>query len=187
MASYGGHALPGIIFLIFGFWINIRESLSSLSTRHSHRHFLRKDGIIILCAVALGSFVELFWPWNGNHPPFGRLRDPVNPELFFKPMNWQHFTMYLFFGIYGCTRLLENRSIERSACFFHRGLSISKSRARPLRNRQTHSHPHRRHLLRLGIIFSRFILHQLPAEALSHRHGDRHSNFCARNLVHSCC
>jgi len=110
MASYGGHALPGIIFLIFGCWITIRESLSSLSTRHSHRHFLRKDGVIILCAVALGSFVELFWPWNGNHPPFGRLRDPVNPELFFKPMNWQHFTMYLFFGIYGCTRIIEYRA-----------------------------------------------------------------------------
>jgi hypothetical protein len=57
--------------------------------------------------VALGSFVELFWPWNGNHPPFGRLRDPLDPALFFKPMNWQHFTMYLFFGIYGCTRLIE--------------------------------------------------------------------------------
>ena len=84
------------------------QSLSSFSTRHSRRNFLRKDGIVILIAVALGSFVELFWPWNGNHPPFGRLRDPLNPELFYKPMNWQHFTMYFFFGIYGCARIIEH-------------------------------------------------------------------------------
>ena len=33
------------------------------------------------------------------------LHDPTDPDKFYKPMNWQHFTMYLFFGLYGFFRL----------------------------------------------------------------------------------
>lgn len=107
MASFGGHALPGFFFILFGLWLAVRECLTYFSSL-SRARFLKKDGTIILTLIGIGCFVELFWPFNGNHPPFGLLHDPGNPDQFFKPMNWQHFTMYIFFGFYGASRLLEH-------------------------------------------------------------------------------
>lgn len=110
MATYGGHALPGVIFMFLSVWLTTRTNLTSLSTRYNHRQYLLMEGILILSLVSCGCFVELFWPWNGNHPPFGHIHDPTKPDEFYKPMNWQHFTMYMFFGLYGFTRILEHKA-----------------------------------------------------------------------------
>ena len=53
--------------------------------------------------------VELFWPVPPNEPPFGRLIKPGTDE-WYKPMNWQHSTMYTFFLIYGSSRLASSSS-----------------------------------------------------------------------------
>lgn len=53
--------------------------------------------------------VELFWPVPPNEPPFGRLIKPGTDE-WYKPMNWQHSTMYTFFLIYGAARLASSSS-----------------------------------------------------------------------------
>ena len=70
MAGFGGHALPGFLFMLFGLWVIVRESVIYFTGR-SKNPYLKKDGILILTLVGIGCFVELFWPWNGNHPPFG--------------------------------------------------------------------------------------------------------------------
>ena len=51
--------------------------------------FARLDGIIILGLVGVGCFVELFWPFNGNHPPYG------NGFLFLE----MEFSINLHFGV----------------------------------------------------------------------------------------
>ena len=62
---------------------------------------------LIFYLASLGILLELFWPVN-NEPPYGRLIKPGGTE-FYKPMNWQHSTMYFFFLLYGSCRLLNAR------------------------------------------------------------------------------
>ena len=106
MGSFGGHILPGTCFLIFATWLPFQLMLSTFH-RHKHEHaYKRTDSVIIMCLVSSGIFVELFWPWNNNHPPYGHLYRPGTNE-FWMPMNWQHFTMYLFFGFFGLARYVQ--------------------------------------------------------------------------------
>jgi len=70
MAGFGGHALPGFFFLLFGVWHCVRESYMYFKSG-KRVNFARAEGIIILTLIGIGCFVELFWPWNGNHPPYG--------------------------------------------------------------------------------------------------------------------
>ncbi|KAM9269246.1 transmembrane protein 45B [Morus bassanus] len=104
MANFKGHALPGSFFLLFGLWWSVKYPLQYLSqkvNKKSHRiHcFQRLDaiegGIKIIFAL-IGMLAEQFVP-DGPHLYLysGENRDWV------KLMNWQHTTMYLFYGLSG--------------------------------------------------------------------------------------
>uniref|UniRef100_A0A8C8E4W5 Transmembrane protein 45B n=1 Tax=Otus sunia TaxID=257818 RepID=A0A8C8E4W5_9STRI len=104
MANFKGHALPGSFFLLFGLWWSVKYPLQYLSqkvTKKSHRIycFQRVDaiegGIKIIFAL-IGMLAEQFVP-DGPHLYLysGEKRDWV------KLMNWQHTTMYLFYGLSG--------------------------------------------------------------------------------------
>ncbi|CAM9825934.1 unnamed protein product [Bubo scandiacus] len=104
MANFKGHALPGSFFLLFGLWWSVKYPLQYLSqkvTKKSHKIycFQRVDaiegGIKIIFAL-IGMLAEQFVP-DGPHLYLysGENRDWV------KLMNWQHTTMYLFYGLSG--------------------------------------------------------------------------------------
>ncbi|NWZ50418.1 TM45B protein, partial [Haliaeetus albicilla] len=104
MANFKGHALPGSFFLLFGLWWSVKYPLQYLSqkvNKKSHRIycFQRVDaiegGIKIIFAL-IGMLAEQFVP-DGPHLYLysGDNRDWV------KLMNWQHTTMYLFYGLSG--------------------------------------------------------------------------------------
>ncbi|XP_061332111.1 LOW QUALITY PROTEIN: transmembrane protein 45B-like [Pezoporus flaviventris] len=104
MANFKGHALPGSFFLLFGLWWSVKYPLQYLSqkvTKKSHRIycFQRVDaiegGLKIIFAL-IGMLAEQFVP-DGPHLYLysGENRDWV------KLMNWQHTTMYLFYGLSG--------------------------------------------------------------------------------------
>ncbi|NXW80601.1 TM45B protein, partial [Hirundo rustica] len=109
MANFKGHALPGSFFLLFGLWWSVKYPLQYLSqkvSKKSHRTycFQRVDaiegGIKILFSL-IGMLAEQFVP-DGPHLYLysGEKRDWV------KLMNWQHTTMYLFYGLSGLVDVL---------------------------------------------------------------------------------
>ncbi|NWI59651.1 TM45B protein, partial [Calyptomena viridis] len=109
MGNFKGHALPGSFFLFFGLWWSVKYPLQYLSqggNKKSHRthYFQRMDGIEggikIVFAVA-GMLAEQFVP-DGPHLYLysGDRRDWV------KLVNWQHTTMYLFYGLSGVLDVL---------------------------------------------------------------------------------
>ncbi|NXM12823.1 TM45B protein, partial [Ploceus nigricollis] len=109
MANFKGHALPGSFFLLFGLWWSVKYPLQYLSqkvNKKSHRAycFQRVDaiegGIKILFSLT-GMLAEQFVP-DGPHLYLysGEKHDWV------KLMNWQHTTMYLFYGLSGVVDVL---------------------------------------------------------------------------------
>jgi len=110
MGSYGGHVLPGTCFMIMGFWTPIQTMLANYCKNRNENAFKRTDSIVIMFLASVGIFVELFWPFH-NNPPYGHLYEP-GTDHFWMPMNWQHFTMYLFFDFYGFCRYLQNSGYQ---------------------------------------------------------------------------
>jgi len=100
MASFGGHALPGALMII----LSLLLTVESLLVYYARRAQFRGASCVIVVLATIGIMVELFWPVPPNEPPFGRLIKPGTNE-WYKPMNWQHSTMYTFFFIYGAARL----------------------------------------------------------------------------------
>ncbi|XP_008331731.2 transmembrane protein 45B [Cynoglossus semilaevis] len=114
MASFGGHALPGTFFLFFGFWLVVKHTLrhscrtARTKGRHSDAPFLQRmeyiEGGIQAFASFVGILVEQFYPGG----PIAHLYDAEN-HSWVKLMNWQHCTMYLFFGISGVSLIVTKR------------------------------------------------------------------------------
>ncbi|KAM4544586.1 transmembrane protein 45B [Odontesthes bonariensis] len=106
MANFGGHAIPGTFFLLYGFWLTVKHTLQHYwRTRQPKGRqlmppfFKRMDyleGGLKIFAAFVGIMVEQFVV-DGPH---ARLYDREN-DSWVKLMNWQHSTMYLFFGISG--------------------------------------------------------------------------------------
>lgn len=106
MANFGGHAIPGSFFFLFGFWLTVKHilyhywTINHRKSRHGTPPFLKKlhyfEGGFEIFASFVGTMVEQFVP-DGPH---AHLYD-VKTESWVKLMNWQHSTMYLFFGIAG--------------------------------------------------------------------------------------
>ncbi|POI26953.1 hypothetical protein CIB84_009297, partial [Bambusicola thoracicus] len=104
MANFKGHALPGSFFLIFGLWWSVKYPLRHLSQKASKKSqknycFQRLDAIeggVKVTFALIGMLAEQFVP-DGPHLYLysGEKRDWV------KLMNWQHTTMYLFYGLSG--------------------------------------------------------------------------------------
>lgn len=115
MGSFKGHALPGSFFLIAGLWwagkyslwyATLRnKSLGSTSTRLASRSTQRRleviEGSVTLFFSVIGMLAEQFvadgprlhlYDYSEHH--WDRLH------------NWQHSTMYLFFGLAGAMSLI---------------------------------------------------------------------------------
>ncbi|KAM9348789.1 transmembrane protein 45B isoform 1-T2 [Symphorus nematophorus] len=106
MANFGGHAIPGSFFLLFGFWHIVKHILQYYWRTNQPKgrrimppFFKRMDyfeGGFAIFASFVGIMVEQFVV-DGPH---ARLYDR-DTSSWVKLMNWQHSTMYLFFGIFG--------------------------------------------------------------------------------------
>lgn len=106
MANFGGHAIPGSFFLLFGLWLTVKHILHHFwrgnqpKGRLIRPPFLKRmdyfEGGFAIFASFVGIMVEQFVV-DGPH---AHLYDK-EANSWVKLMNWQHSTMYLFFGIYG--------------------------------------------------------------------------------------
>uniref|UniRef100_A0A3Q3W157 Uncharacterized protein n=1 Tax=Mola mola TaxID=94237 RepID=A0A3Q3W157_MOLML len=113
MGSFKGHALPGSFFLVAGIWWTGKHSLwhatrrnknigsSRLASRTSQRRLEIIESAAILFFSLVGMLAEQF----AADGPKLRLYDSA--ENHWKDlMNWQHSTMYLFFGLAGAVSLI---------------------------------------------------------------------------------
>uniref|UniRef100_A0A8C7YEY3 Transmembrane protein 45B n=1 Tax=Oryzias sinensis TaxID=183150 RepID=A0A8C7YEY3_9TELE len=115
MANFGGHAIPGSFFLFYGFWLTVKYVLF-----HNWRRSQPKakqilpplfkrinyfEGGLQVFASFVGIMVEQFVV-DGPH---AHLYDKEK-KAWVKLMNWQHSSMYLFFGISGIAMLLRTSS-----------------------------------------------------------------------------
>ncbi|XP_061660390.1 transmembrane protein 45B isoform X2 [Syngnathoides biaculeatus] len=115
MANFGGHAIPGSFFLLFGLWLTVKHTLQHHWRKNQPKGravfppFLKRmeciEGGMQIFASFVGIMVEQFVV-DGPH---ARLYDARN-NSWVKLMNWQHATMYLFFGISGIATLVSTLS-----------------------------------------------------------------------------
>ncbi|XP_053307645.1 transmembrane protein 45B [Spea bombifrons] len=109
MANFKGHALPGSFFLLFGLWWSIKYPLKYFNSKvkgncRSNKCYQRLElieGITKVVFVLIGMLAEQFVP-DGPHMHLVNRED----HGWVKLMNWQHTTMYLFFGISGVVDIL---------------------------------------------------------------------------------
>ncbi|XP_070699654.1 transmembrane protein 45B [Pempheris klunzingeri] len=115
MANFGGHAIPGTFFLLFGFWLTMKRILQHYWRTNQPKgrqimppFFKRMDyieGGVLIFASFVGIMVEQFVV-DGPH---AHLYNSEN-KSWVKLMNWQHSTMYLFFGISGVAMVATTSS-----------------------------------------------------------------------------
>ncbi|XP_005941448.1 transmembrane protein 45B [Haplochromis burtoni] len=112
MANFGGHAIPGSFFLLYGFWLTVKYVLQHYWRTNQPKGrqtlppiFKRLDyieGGFQIFAAFIGIMVEQFVV-DGPHAHL------YNDGGWIKLMNWQHSTMYLFFGISGIALILSTK------------------------------------------------------------------------------
>lgn len=113
MGSFKGHALPGSFFLVAGLWWTAKYSLWHATrrnksiglTRLSSRASQRRLEIIESCVVLFFSFVGILAEQFAANGPKLQLYD-FGENHWKDMMNWQHSTMYLFFGLSGAVSLV---------------------------------------------------------------------------------
>ncbi|KAJ8350698.1 hypothetical protein SKAU_G00258280 [Synaphobranchus kaupii] len=104
MGSFKGHALPGSMFLVVGLWwagkssfwyaARRKKSAGHLTSRASQQRLEIIEGAAILSFSVIGTLAEQFaGPWLHLYDYAEHRWDHL--------MNWQHATMYLFFGLAG--------------------------------------------------------------------------------------
>ncbi|XP_072294527.1 transmembrane protein 45A [Eucyclogobius newberryi] len=113
MGSFPGHALPGSFFLFVGLWWGVKSTLWHL-TRRNKNHGLtrlpsraaqRRLEIIENSAIVFFSFVGILAEQFAANGPKLQLYD-VSENQWKDMMNWQHSTMYMFFGLMGAVSLI---------------------------------------------------------------------------------
>ncbi|XP_028840110.1 transmembrane protein 45B [Denticeps clupeoides] len=127
MANFKGHALPGSFFLLFGLWWSVKYPLRHCWKHRQQRNrqklpafFSRVDlieGVLKIFFAFVGIMAEQFVP-DGPH---ARLYN----DGWVKLMNWQHSTMYLFFGISGIADVLSVSSLPVPPRLDRFGLSLA--------------------------------------------------------------
>ncbi|KAM6969769.1 transmembrane protein 45B [Aplochiton taeniatus] len=129
MANFGGHAIPGSFFLMFGLWWSVKFPLrhyskkSQRTGRHNVTLFTKLDyieGAFKIFASFVGIMVEQFVV-DGPH---ARLYSREN-QSWVKLMNWQHSTMYLFYGISGIADILSLSSTSVPVGLDRLGMSLA--------------------------------------------------------------
>ncbi|NXK90539.1 TM45B protein, partial [Formicarius rufipectus] len=109
MANFKGHALPGSFFLLFGLWWSVKYPLQHLSQRASKKppriwwvqHVDALEGGVKVVFAVIGMLAEQFVP-DGPHLKLYS----GDGRAWVKLMNWQHTTMYLFYGLSGVLDVL---------------------------------------------------------------------------------
>lgn len=113
MGSFKGHALPGSFFLVAGIWWTVKFSLwhatrrnkslgsTRLASRASQRRLEIVESSIILFFSLVGMLAEQF----AADGPKLQLYDFAEKNWKYL-MNWQHATMYLFFGLSAAVSLI---------------------------------------------------------------------------------
>ncbi|XP_072244845.1 transmembrane protein 45A [Leuresthes tenuis] len=113
MGSFKGHALPGSFFLVAGIWWTGKYSLwhatrrskslgsTRLASRASQRRLETIESSIILFFSFFGMVAEQFLAGG----PKLQLYD-FTEKHWEQLMNWQHATMYLFFGLAAAVSLV---------------------------------------------------------------------------------
>ncbi|XP_063112147.1 transmembrane protein 45B isoform X2 [Cavia porcellus] len=106
MANFKGHALPGSFFLIIGLWWSVKYPLKYFHQRgkknkldHLQQRLELIEATIKTLFSAIGILAEQFVP-DGPHLHL------YHENHWVKLMNWQHTTMYLFFGVSGIIDML---------------------------------------------------------------------------------
>ncbi|XP_043847177.1 transmembrane protein 45B [Dromiciops gliroides] len=106
MANFKGHALPGSFFLIVGIWWSLKYPMKYLNQKGKGRkmnYYYRKieiiEGGVRVFFATVGILAEQFVP-DGPHLHL------YNDQDWIKLMNWQHCTMYLFYGLSGLMDML---------------------------------------------------------------------------------
>uniref|UniRef100_A0A672K5K8 Transmembrane protein 45B n=1 Tax=Sinocyclocheilus grahami TaxID=75366 RepID=A0A672K5K8_SINGR len=106
MANFKGHALPGTFFLLFGLWWSIKYLQHGDRDRQMHTVLFNRidliEGALKIFFAFVGIMAEQFVP-DGPHAH-------LYQDGWVKLMNWQHSTMYLFFGISGIADVLSMSS-----------------------------------------------------------------------------
>ncbi|KAK7889087.1 hypothetical protein WMY93_024647 [Mugilogobius chulae] len=113
MGSFAGHALPGSFFLFVGLWWVIKSSLWHLtrrnkntgSTRLPSRASQRRLEIIENSVIVFFSIVGILAEQFAANGPKLQLYD-VSENHWKDMANWQHSTMYMFFGLAGAVSLI---------------------------------------------------------------------------------
>ncbi|XP_054853512.1 transmembrane protein 45B-like [Eublepharis macularius] len=104
MANFRGHALPGTFFILFGLWWSVKYVLKYHNRRlnknsHGNRYMnyveIIEGAVKVTCSL-IGILAEQFVPDGPHLHLYGG-----DPEGWVKLMNWQHSTMYMFFGLSG--------------------------------------------------------------------------------------
>ncbi|XP_060910803.1 transmembrane protein 45B [Labrus mixtus] len=115
MANFGGHAIPGSFFLLYGFWLTVKHILQHFwRTNQSKGRQITPpvfkrieyiEGGFLIFASFVGIMVEQFVV-DGPHAHLYN----TETNSWVKLMNWQHSTMYLFFGISGIALVVSTAS-----------------------------------------------------------------------------
>ncbi|XP_024920420.1 transmembrane protein 45A isoform X5 [Cynoglossus semilaevis] len=106
MGSFKGHALPGSFFFLVGLWWTGKYALLHATRRNKNlgsfrlasRATQRRLEVAESCVVILFSVVGILAEQFAANGPRLHLYDSVEKHWAFL-MNWQHSTMYLFFGL----------------------------------------------------------------------------------------
>ncbi|XP_062251882.1 transmembrane protein 45A [Platichthys flesus] len=113
MGSFKGHALPGSFFLVAGLWWTAKYSLwhatrrnknvgsTRLASRASQRRLEIIESSIVVFFSFFGMLAEQFFAGG----PKLQLYNFTEKHWEYL-MNWQHATMYLFFGLAGIVSLI---------------------------------------------------------------------------------
>ncbi|XP_077992806.1 transmembrane protein 45B-like [Glandiceps talaboti] len=122
MGTFEGHALPGSFFMCFGIWWCIKFSYRLIypKTRKTANEQLGLarcncsveaelvEGIIIVIMTFIGFIAEQSWPYK-KWAMFDYHIDP--PGRFVNGAEWQHCTMYTFFGIFGAVSIMARTCV----------------------------------------------------------------------------
>uniref|UniRef100_A0A8C5LWY0 Transmembrane protein 45B n=1 Tax=Leptobrachium leishanense TaxID=445787 RepID=A0A8C5LWY0_9ANUR len=113
MANFKGHALPGSFFLIFGFWWSVKypfkhacrknRKVCSSGSKVGLQRMEIIEGATKAAFALIGMIAEQFVP-DGPHLRLYNYEEKQWSHL----MNWQHSTMYLFYGISGIVDIITH-------------------------------------------------------------------------------
>ncbi|KAM5246643.1 transmembrane protein 45B [Ctenodactylus gundi] len=106
MANFKGHALPGSFFLIIGLWWSVKYPLKYFHWQGKKSRLNQQQQRLEVIEAAVRTLFSFIGILAEQFVPDGPHLHLYNENQWIKLMNWQHSTMYLFFGVSGIIDLL---------------------------------------------------------------------------------